>query len=440
MRFLYYGLLIFSLVVRRYIWLSSAALGTAMTYGAISAVHAFLLMARFDFSDFDLAATYPVLAAGCFILTPILSFSTTVHDNEARPIVICWGILLFTALIAPLATALKYWGTTRSQIIRRLPIRLATCVLDASKGCTEQALHTVHDGIHNVFSSNFYQKCQCFDTCGTASLETAPFRKGTGMQAWLIDDSTQTIMSSSRFAVAVYFVLSALFVSLAQGLLSILAFKSTQKEVRNWVYRKLTSSQVRGRACGNLEEENTRPPLPKARFMAKIIAAGLYLMSASIAILSPAAFITSVVVNELYIHQFSTSESEGAVGQWGPWVGAGLVLTTAIIQKYKHAWIRSAIAIGRRLRGRRGSNAQQLQVERSIWNTIIHITIAGFFRPFIRIAVAVQDHWKRMISEAEEFISWWRDPDLHSITICGRVSSPGRSDASELDIPLCPAG
>ena len=44
-RLLFYLLMIFALVERRHIWLAAAALGTAMTYAANAAVHAFALLA-----------------------------------------------------------------------------------------------------------------------------------------------------------------------------------------------------------------------------------------------------------------------------------------------------------------------------------------------------------------------------------------------------------
>lgn len=43
-RLSYYLLLIFALILRKHLWLSTAALGTAMTYAATTCVHAFSLL------------------------------------------------------------------------------------------------------------------------------------------------------------------------------------------------------------------------------------------------------------------------------------------------------------------------------------------------------------------------------------------------------------
>lgn len=45
-RLVYYVLLIFSLILRRYEYLSIAALGTSMTYASVACVHAFCLLVR----------------------------------------------------------------------------------------------------------------------------------------------------------------------------------------------------------------------------------------------------------------------------------------------------------------------------------------------------------------------------------------------------------
>lgn len=51
-RLIYYLLLIFSLILRRYEYLSVAALGTSMTYASVACVHAFSLMVRYVHETF----------------------------------------------------------------------------------------------------------------------------------------------------------------------------------------------------------------------------------------------------------------------------------------------------------------------------------------------------------------------------------------------------
>ena len=173
-RLLYYLLLIFSLFLRKHLWLSTAALGAAMTYAATASVHAFALLQRFKYEtpsftdldwislppdklgDLDLQAIFPILVAGSIMLTPILSFSTTVRKHEAHSVVIFWGILIFCALVPTFVIVIK--GVTPSIALSQL----STCILNASLDCTYEYLN--NDGYGP--SLNLYQKCNCNDTCG----------------------------------------------------------------------------------------------------------------------------------------------------------------------------------------------------------------------------------------------------------------------------------
>ena len=173
-RLLYYLLLIFCLILRRNKWLSTAALGAAMTYAATASVHAFALLLRYRYEspsltnldwiylppdklgDLDLQAIFPILVAGSIMLTPILSFSTTVRKHEAHSVVIFWGILIFCAMVPTFIIVIK--GVTPSVALSQV----STCTLDPAKGCTYENFV-----INNIGSSlNLYNKCNCSDTCG----------------------------------------------------------------------------------------------------------------------------------------------------------------------------------------------------------------------------------------------------------------------------------
>ena len=173
-RLLYYVLLIFCLFLRKHLWLSTAALGAAMTYAATASVHAFALLLRFkyelpsftnldwispppdEFGDLDLQAIFPILVAGSIMLTPILSFSTTVRKHEAHSVVIFWGILIFCALVPTFVIVIK--DVAPSYALSQV----STCTLDLALGCTYDNLMNNNLGQ----SLNLYKKCNCTDTCG----------------------------------------------------------------------------------------------------------------------------------------------------------------------------------------------------------------------------------------------------------------------------------
>lgn len=175
-RLLYYLLLIFCLLLRKQLWLSTAALGAAMTYAATASIHAFALLLRYKYEkpsfmnlnwiylppdtvgDLDLQAIFPILVAGSIMLTPILNFSTTVRNNEAHFVVVIWGILIFCALIPTFVVVIK--GATPSIALSQV----STCILNATMGCTYDNL--LKKGSQSL---NLYRECNCNDTCGKAT-------------------------------------------------------------------------------------------------------------------------------------------------------------------------------------------------------------------------------------------------------------------------------
>lgn len=165
-RLIYYLLLIFSLILRKHLWLSTAALGAAMTYAATASVHAFALLLRYryhtptltsldwiylppkELGDVYLQAIFPILVAGSIMLTPILSFSTTVKRHEAHSVIIFWGVLVFCALVPTFVITFK--GVIPSVILNQL----STCALDATKGCTFKNLSVINGGMSLTLYKN----------------------------------------------------------------------------------------------------------------------------------------------------------------------------------------------------------------------------------------------------------------------------------------------
>ena len=451
-RLLFYVLLIASLVLRHHLWLSTAALGTAMTYGGVSALHALALIARFGYSDdqlgpdtpltdaikkagdVDLAGIYPVLAAGCLMLTPILNFSKTVRDHNGRAVVLVWGMLMFTALIATLA---KIWNNQGPVVPYMDLSQLTTCRLNVSKSCTafDALISNNTYGISNFASYEFYHRCECNDTCGAVSPENVAFRKDTGMQAWLTKDRTSKLLQKDAVWIVYTLIVVALTVEFGLGVLSIIESKWDQKSVRNWVYRTLGPRPVhveQKTTFHQASETNGRPSpfasiftlfLKLHKFMAKCVAAGLYSVAILNAILAPMLFIASVIINEFITHYYPVSETEDAIGQWGAWVGAGLVLGAAIIQNYHAAWVRSIRAtyatVYRVMKGiRNGNGVVRLEKAKRTQENSVKKNLIAFFRqctrPFVHVWKALVKAWGQIAFDSKEFRDWWKDPDLHN--------------------------
>jgi hypothetical protein len=179
---------------------------------------------------------YPILVAGCNMLTPILNWSTTVRKHQAGAIIVYWGLLMFAALIATLTKLFTGGFEPFSNYTQ-----LATCHIDPAMGCTfdevvspNRSFDFTSEGLLNRISFNYWQKCNCTDTCGAVSLDV-PFRKGTNMQAWLVSDRTIKILNSEGtiwvLAINIFF----LFFVIAQSILGLIEGKWDQAVVRNWI-------------------------------------------------------------------------------------------------------------------------------------------------------------------------------------------------------------
>ena len=331
-RLIYYLLLIFSLILRKQFWLSTAALGTAMTYAATASVHAFALLLRYryhtptlknldwiylppkELGDIDLQAIFPILVAGSIMLTPILLFSTTVREHEAHSVIIFWGVLVYCAMVPTFAIVIK--GVVPSVILSQL----STCALDVAKGCTFENLSVTNNGV----SLNLYNRCNCTDTCGKFScsisqgsradlnlgafdLPHTPLRHNQGASALLISD-TIDILTGSKLVIGL-FVANSMFLLwiTGQGILGLIQNQWDQVTVRNWAFRTFAGSTPK--------RDRTTFGSKLRYYFGKTVAGYYFLIVIAVAFICPFVFVSSVIINEIITWSWPVSESEDAVGQ-----------------------------------------------------------------------------------------------------------------------------
>ena len=149
--------------------------------------------------------------------------------------------------------------------------------------------------------------CNCNDTCSTVSLPHAPFRKGQGLQAYLTSDTIIKLEYTDAVRSAGF--VDALFLCfiIGHGILGLLEVTVTQAELRNKIFRVLG---------GQASYRDRAGFVSKARYyIAKAIASFSFLLAIAAAIISPAVFISSVVINEINVWSYPVSEKEDAVGQ-----------------------------------------------------------------------------------------------------------------------------
>ena len=108
----------------------------------------------------------PILASGCVMLTPILSWSATIRKHKLHFVVVSWGLLMFAALIPVAIKNLP--GIVPDYVMTQL----ATC--DDSK---DPAICNYANTLENlnVISDSFYGKCvSCPHVVGRVGLISHP--------------------------------------------------------------------------------------------------------------------------------------------------------------------------------------------------------------------------------------------------------------------------
>jgi hypothetical protein len=378
-RALFYLTLIVAVLFRRSKWVSSAALGSAMVYSALTCVHLFVLLARFGwgkaddrgagwnantampFGDIDFFGIVPVLSASGVMLAPILTWSKTFRTHEARPVVVAWGLLIFVSLV-PALVFLR--GFIVDNWTLDVPPSLAYCT-GAPPLCSWDSLAS-----DKKLTFELYNACGCTDFCGVLS-PAAPMRSIQNMAVDLERQISTRAHLKGRYKHFFFVVMVVWVVATAQGLLSLLWSHANPEQIRNFLFqlfyvdrRGLAKSFMRDARRERLltryptqrapppssSDSHPDPPAPRpppgilhrARLgIASTLAATAYLFMVCSAVLYPVCFIATIVVNELLAANYPVSETWDSVGAWGPWAAAGLVLLSALVVRYS-AWIEAA--------------------------------------------------------------------------------------------------
>jgi hypothetical protein len=357
-RILFYLLLFFALLYRRHTWVAVAALGTAMTYSATTAVHALALLTHFGWNDGirnvytskehgdpDIWGTYPVLLATVVMFAPILNWSTNVRRDKAQIIMVLWGMLSFAALVPVMVyisssadqKMLHPWNPNDMGAVMLWPRSAA----EANTICKPPINVTLET----------YTTCQCTDFCSLLS-PAAPMRAGTVMVPWLQSQLVTDLANVKAFAGFIWWsqVLAAMIV--CYGGLGLIHSYFSLREMRDLILRLLST---RPEECKDLWKlSRNKNSVPKVvdyttmdagtRFFrvqsifAKTLATLYYVLGMLIAFICPVVVLAVIVNVELFMAQFSYSERSDAVGAWSTWVGAAFVLIFAIILRYQDAW------------------------------------------------------------------------------------------------------
>ncbi|KAJ0421237.1 hypothetical protein BJY00DRAFT_323286 [Aspergillus carlsbadensis] len=339
-RILFYVLLSFGVIGRRQRWLVAGALASAMTYCGAAAIQSFFLIAKARSSvvDLDMYGVFAVTSAGFMLTAPLLLWSTTLQtaEREIRTIISLWSLLIVVGAI--LATAGIY--------IRAEAAGPACLSPDRSDLDVTSAVSTLYNASGDCTYACFAEKRPLFRSGSDVVVWKNQLDAPNDLTAMFLP----TVAASIPSAIVVW-----IWLLLKKDNASARLLRPPPVFTRfelGWVGARLVGKQRRR----DRDEDRVVPPpsidaSPRTqyRFPKLILAYQYYFVLGSSAV-----FVVNIVMNEVRLRSLPTNEMPYEVGQWGPWVGVGLILLAELLNRMmKRMWPESV-----RIRGVAGDEEE----------------------------------------------------------------------------------
>lgn len=286
-RYLYYIIIVIALIGKDH-WLTVGALASAMVYAGISSVHALVLacLPRRTLLDLDALGTFQITGIALIVTPWLLIWSRTLRHSPSRTVVRWWSVLL---MIGTICSTVEFQRTYQS-----IP------------PCTEVQGRIVVGQFTGIQLST-----SCYETYSVGYSE-------------IRQPNDLVVISSSKISPMIDVLSNLSFVVAAWGsLFCIPGFFGRRESPKEKWLRSLRSTYDHSRTL----QESTRV----RREALKVHRGEKFFPVVSAVIL-----LTQLIVVERYFlskHGLPVSEDMSAVGQWGPCVGAVLVVLGAIFNR-----------------------------------------------------------------------------------------------------------
>ena len=329
-RVLFYCTLVFALLIHQHLWLVAGALGAALTYSGVAAIHACLFVwTGLSWGDFDRDALMAILSTSCLMVVPMLNWSKTLRNHEARTIVVYWGCLITVGFIS--LFYLIVWGSSWTEI--SVDVTTISC-----------APGTNGTGVQYIGPS-YVQEHNCTNPCSTPPFHTI-FRRTSDLI--LISNETFYDLygesANKHKAREVNFYYSFTFWSdflfpyiILQGIWASCFGRRRPFEVRDEVFifwNRLKIPHFQGKVAKLWQQR-----------IAKVWALFSYLAAVFVAFVCVPLFILNLFAYEFALAIRPVSEAFPLVGQWSPWAATCLVFLAALIAHYHDRMIDTSVWI-----------------------------------------------------------------------------------------------
>ncbi|KAL2818015.1 hypothetical protein BJX63DRAFT_429346 [Aspergillus granulosus] len=312
-RILFYILLSFAVIGRRQRWLVAGALASAMTYCGAAAIQSFFLLAKAKSSvvDLDIYGVFAVTSTGFMLTAPLLAWSTTLQsaEREIRMIISLWSMLIAVgAILATAGIHIRAKGAGPACFAPAVNITSAVSVLyNASADCTYACFAEKHPLFRSASDTLAWEN------------QLDPARDITAV-------FLPTTVASIPSAIIVWIWI------IRKGNTYLLRPPPVFNRFElGWVGARLFGKQRQDRMVSSTKNPAQRV---HCRHPKLVLAYQYYFVLGSFG-----AFVVNLVLNEVRFRSLPTNEMPYEVGQWGPWVGVGLILLAELLnQTMKRMW------------------------------------------------------------------------------------------------------
>lgn len=393
-RFLYYGLLLFVVLLQKQDWLTAGAAAACLTYGGCAAIHALILASTLSLghtnvpdesvllangtvvyvralaTDLDSDATFALVGAGFLVIVPMALWSVRFKLSSAVPILVLWTFLMSIGMVASMT---NFFYTMYGLSPRPLAqFRFCTLGYNDSFPISSNAINAINNSWNETIWTYFNSSENSFEGCYYPCLSASSQLHQSG-DAKVVAFDTKDYSGSMHVhrLLVISFAFFYMFVSLYSCCM-LLSFRLNYILFENWhfgnqamilrlrglrfldfdvEFRELIVRLRRGerpanmqlefglivdRLRGDLDTNTTSGAITFCILCAhRLLAFSNWINILYSKIVMWIVFPVFLILIEVLVISYDLhSESMGMVGQWAPLVGAGLTFVAAIVEKY----------------------------------------------------------------------------------------------------------
>ena len=264
----------------------------------------------YQYGDIDIYALWAILTAGWYITVPLLGWSTTLRRLNARPVVVCWSVLVAVGVVCGAVPFLKSIKTG----IFRVYWEGAAAICSRIPGGDTKPPSEWDRALPYFESNTVWELYNCTTQCGSLNPKLK-LRHNTPMVP-----AIQTEFANWAGLPDLHSKISMIELSVIVLPIVILQYVHVL-----WSDRR-SPAEARNRIHDLIHRYGTDWPSKTVSSFALIVASIIYIHALLMLIICPLLFFFNVFFNEWFLAYYPQGEAVTAMSQWSPVVSVILVV------------------------------------------------------------------------------------------------------------------